>query len=317
MMRCLYSSDNSTISIDEENDLIIIKQISMFTKFAIPYGLAQSVKLSSLENSVERLPENTQPIHEELARKGEICLSKNIHPKNLNTHDRFNVAFSNDILNSQLQSIEKKYIKDAINASITHFQLQCKSIKEELDDLQNSLKEICSVARIRILTSKLNSHRKKMTYQLSIDKDKKISKLLSNKNTTKVNVDNNTWIPEHFLKLQDKSNIINGEELDNSIISTSMELIKKDFPQIIHQPPTLYHSTGFEYCPFETLQIVNNEAHHWVLISSLKGKITIYDSLNKPPTNSLIKQLTQLFSPDASTPPFEQIKCAKQHGSTD
>ena len=83
----------------------------------------------------------------------EICLSKNIHLKNLNTHDRFNVAFSNDILNSQLQSIQKKYIKDAINAIITHFQLQCKCIKEELDDLQNSLKEICSIARIRILTS--------------------------------------------------------------------------------------------------------------------------------------------------------------------
>ena len=75
MMRCLYSSDNSTISIDEENDLIIIKQISIFTKFAIPYGLAQSVKLSSLENSVDRLLENTQPIHEEFARKG-VSLSK-------------------------------------------------------------------------------------------------------------------------------------------------------------------------------------------------------------------------------------------------
>ena len=77
MMRCLYSSDNSPISIDEENDLIITKQISIFTKFVISYGLAQSVKLSSLEKSVDRLLENTQPIHEEPARKG-VSLSKNI-----------------------------------------------------------------------------------------------------------------------------------------------------------------------------------------------------------------------------------------------
>ena len=77
-MRCLYSSDNSTISTNEESDLIVFNQISIFTKRAVSYALAQSVKLSSLENSVERLPENTQPIHEELARKGEICLSKKI-----------------------------------------------------------------------------------------------------------------------------------------------------------------------------------------------------------------------------------------------
>ena len=76
MMRCLYSSDNSTISTNEENDLIIFNQIRIFTKLAVSYALAQSVKLSSLENSVERLLENTQPIHEELARKGAISLSK-------------------------------------------------------------------------------------------------------------------------------------------------------------------------------------------------------------------------------------------------
>ena len=75
-MRCLYSSDNSTISTNEENDLIIFNQISIFTKLAVSYALAQSVKLSFLENSVERLLENTQPIHEELARKGAISLSK-------------------------------------------------------------------------------------------------------------------------------------------------------------------------------------------------------------------------------------------------
>ena len=75
-MRCLYSSDNATISIDDESNLIIINQISVFTKLAIFYALAQSVKLSSLENPVERLLENTQPIHEELARKVAISLSK-------------------------------------------------------------------------------------------------------------------------------------------------------------------------------------------------------------------------------------------------
>ena len=51
----------------------MFNQISIFTKLAVSYALAQSVKLSSLEHSVERLLENTQPIHEELAA---ISLSK-------------------------------------------------------------------------------------------------------------------------------------------------------------------------------------------------------------------------------------------------
>ena len=81
-----------------------------------------------------------------------------------------------------------------------------------------------------------------------------------------------------------------------------MYLIQRDIPSIIIQPPTLIQANGFDYCPFETIQIANNGAHHWVLLLSLKGMVTIYDSLNMKPSESLIKQLTQLFSPDLSVP---------------
>jgi len=98
---------------------------------------------------------------------------------------------------------------------------------------------------------------------------------------------------------------------------SAMNLLKQDFPQIICQPPSLIQSTGFDYCPFETIQIVNNEANHWILLTSIKGQITIYDSLNTNPTQSVLNQMTQLFSPDSSVPPFTQPECVKQIGSTD
>ena len=96
-----------------------------------------------------------------------------------------------------------------------------------------------------------------------------------------------------------------------------MDLIQRDIPSIIIQPPTLIQANGFDYCPFETIQIAHNGAHHWVLLSSLKGMVTIYDSLNMKPSESLIKQLTQLFSPDLSVPVYQQIQCIKQHGTFD
>ena len=96
-----------------------------------------------------------------------------------------------------------------------------------------------------------------------------------------------------------------------------MDLIQRDMPSLIMQHPALINANGFDYCPFETVQIAHNGAHHWVLLSSLKGMVTIYDSVNMKPTESLIKQLTQLFSPDSSVPAYQQVQCIKQYGSFD
>ena len=45
--------------------------------------------------------------------------------------------------------------------------------------------------------------------------------------------------------------------------------------------------------------------------------IYIYDGLDISPTDILVKQITQLFSPDESPPVYQQYTCHKQHGNTD
>ena len=76
MMRCLYSSDNSTISTNEESDLIVFNQISISTKRAVSYALAQSVKLSSLENSVEKLLKTLNQYTKSLQEKVQFLYPK-------------------------------------------------------------------------------------------------------------------------------------------------------------------------------------------------------------------------------------------------
>ena len=93
-----------------------------------------------------------------------------------------------------------------------------------------------------------------------------------------------------------------------------MSLLQKEYP-IIVQPPSLIYAAGFDYCPLETVQIVHNDAHPWLLLSSMQGMVFIYDSLNMLPTDSILKQITQLFSPDDALPSYSQQKCHKQVGT--
>ena len=127
----------------------------------------------------------------------------------------------------------------------------------------------------------------------------------------------NQWIPDLNLTNQDRLNIRNNEEIDDFIILQAMNLLQKQYPTITTQPPSLAFSTGYSYCPSETVQITHTGAHHWVLLSSMYSKIAIYDSLNLQPTDFLLNQIRQLFSCDNSMPNFEQIKCYEQVGSTD
>ena len=65
------------------------------------------------------------------------------------------------------------------------------------------------------------------------------------------------------------------------------------------------------------MQITHTGAHHWVLLSPMYSKITVYNSLNLQSTDFLLNQIRQLFSSDHSMLNFEQIKCYEQVGSTD
>lgn len=61
--------------IKEEYDEIVLEKDDILVKLSISFGLAQSVKLSSFEESIVKTIENTRHIPNELVQKGKISLS--------------------------------------------------------------------------------------------------------------------------------------------------------------------------------------------------------------------------------------------------
>ena len=169
--------------------------------------------------------------------------------------------------------------------------------------------------RLTFLQNKLKQFKDKFYKDLEKRKHKKFKKL--SPSLSEIWNTQNQWIPDLNLTNQDRLNIRNKEEIDDFIILQAMNLLQKQYPTITTQTPSLAFSTGYSYCPSETVQITHTGAHHWVLLSSMYSKIAIYDSLNLQPTDFLLNQIRQLFSCDNSMPNFEQIKCYEQVRSTD
>lgn len=101
-VKCVQSDSEQSFEVDEENDIIFVKQNNFFTKLAISYALAQSVKLSSLEKSVDILLNSIQPIYNQLAEKGSIALSKKEISKKVGVlfRARYSINMHSDILDT-------------------------------------------------------------------------------------------------------------------------------------------------------------------------------------------------------------------------
>lgn len=63
-----------TMGIDE--DEIILQTKNMLTKLAISHGLAQSVKLTTFEETIQNTIDKTKYLPENLAKKGKIAMSR-------------------------------------------------------------------------------------------------------------------------------------------------------------------------------------------------------------------------------------------------
>ena len=94
-------------------------------------------------------------------------------------------------------------------------------------------------------------------------------------------------------------------------------MIQRQFPILVIQSLSLYFASDFEYCPYEKIQIIHNNAHHSILLSSFNGEVRIFDSLNTDPTIETLQQMKQLFSPENTFPQYQLSPCHKQVGTTD
>ena len=246
----------------------------------------------------------------------EKCHEESTYPRNLSLHDHFQIAFKTNEVVKTIENINKSTIAKKVHACISHYQLQSKDLKEQILEEQCRLKKLCTEERFEMFRKLLKSFSEKLSKKLFKAKNKKLQKLIQ-ENQYPLPSNKNMWIHNLNLSETEKNLITSNQELDDSIITACIQLIQKQYPQLIIQPPSLFFASGFEYCPFETIQIIHNNAHHWILLSSFNGRIKIYDSLNTLPNESTLSQIKQLFSPDENLPPYELMKCEKQVGSID
>lgn len=99
---CKVDLTSQRTFIDEEKNEIILNDDSVFIKLSISHALAQSVKLSVLEQSVTNLLNETTPIQKELAKTGTISLSKKQISKQIGVlfNERYSVNLHSDILDT-------------------------------------------------------------------------------------------------------------------------------------------------------------------------------------------------------------------------
>lgn len=99
---CNIDRNATKTFIDEEKNEIILNDDSVFVKLSISHALAQSVKLSVLEQSVTNLLNQTPPIQKELASTGTISLSKKQISKQIGIlfNERYSVNLHSDILDT-------------------------------------------------------------------------------------------------------------------------------------------------------------------------------------------------------------------------
>lgn len=100
VVQCIYDPCSDQNQIKEDTDQIILNSDNRFTKLAVSYAISQSVKLNFLENSVNSLLRNTQPIHEELSVKGKTSLSKKQISKKMGNlfHEKYLINMHSDMI---------------------------------------------------------------------------------------------------------------------------------------------------------------------------------------------------------------------------
>jgi uncharacterized Rmd1/YagE family protein len=97
-----YDTNLKKTFIDEEKNEIILADKSTFIKLSISHALAQSVKLSVLEKSVNNLIIKTTPIQQELASTGSVSLSKKEISQQIGIlfNERYSINLHSDILDT-------------------------------------------------------------------------------------------------------------------------------------------------------------------------------------------------------------------------
>ena len=121
------------------------------------------------------------------------------------------------------------------------------------------------------------------------------------------------------LLISHKKKILNGDELNDAIMSFAQKLLKKQFPNINGLQNTLLQAKkNMDTSGLQRLQVIHSRGNHWIIASTVHDegpdKVMIYDSLYDNIDAGTCAVICDLFGP-AAVP--EIVKVHKQQGVRD
>jgi len=119
---------------------------------------------------------------------------------------------------------------------------------------------------------------------------------------------------------EDQNVLTNGDWLNDRIVDAINKVIAVYLGFDQHQSTLMSQTaTGFDAAMNENIQILH-ENNHWVASAYINGHLMIADSLTRPLSEYVIRQLKQLYAhalQDDGTLTVELVPCAKQSNGID
>ena len=182
-------------------------------------------------------------------------LQKNVYQENFDIKsEHFNIDFATNDSNENLCQLDQKTIAQKLSICIIHFKLDVIKLEEEIAIHKDKLRNVCDGERLTFLQNKINQFKGKLYKELEKIKHNKLNKHFYIYQIYGIRKTNGYLILTNLnLTNQHRLSIKNNEEIDDFIILQAMNLLRKQYPSITTQPPSLTFSTGYSYCPSETV----------------------------------------------------------------
>lgn len=245
------------------------------------------------------------------------CLTCNIMPKGLDFRVELCTAFEERNIN--IEDFMKKSKESLLTIIIQHYSNQIPRLQEEIDELNSRLCKISTEIRFCQMRRDLNLFAKRLRQKCNRTKQIKNAKL---QKEVRVQAENHAdkWITELNLRKRELDVITRNEWLTDEVMDATSALFKAQFPYITGFDNASFAQAGpgFDRNGLEGMQFHCVEGCHWVLSSSIGGRIRVYDSL--PSDNlaqDLQRQLREIYSPDGGSISVEQVPVQRQLGSSD
>ena len=173
-----------------------------------------------------------------------------------------------------LRSAIKQSKMSFLTSISQHYENQLPLLSYQINELYERLFQITDLTRYAELERDLAFFLKGVKANCKKTKAIKTRKL----ERKTIPVEHDSWLPSLFLKQREKNAIQKNEWLTDEILDAASKILKKKHPHITGLVNAAFCVNGFDKNPYEGIQFHNINGNHWVLSSSLGGRIKSYDS---------------------------------------